>query len=95
VVVLPTSVAEPPDGLLGPWPLAIIFATATLIASLGANGVGFLSAFLTGDRSAIDAGALASAVPGTAALFAILGEYPGGHGPFQCVACHLCDCVVM
>jgi hypothetical protein len=71
VVVLPTSVIQPPEGLVGPGPLAIVFAAATLIATLGANGVPFLGALLAGDS--INASTLTAAIPGTAMLFAILG----------------------
>lgn len=73
VVVLPSSAVVPQAGLLGVWPLAGIFAAVTLVTTLGANGVPFLAAFITGDASGINGDSLAAAVPGTVATFAILG----------------------
>ena len=76
VVVLPSSAVVPQAGLLGVWPLAALFAAVTLVTTLGANGVPFLAAFITGDASGINGESLAGALPGTVATFAILGARP-------------------
>jgi hypothetical protein len=70
--VLPFEAAQPPQ-VNAALPLAALFGSVTLFTTLGANGVPFLAALISGDTINITADAFAAAVPGTVATCAILG----------------------
>ena len=72
-------------------PLALLFATLTVVTTLSAAGVPFLSAVATGDTSGITGDAIAQAAPGAIATCAVLGVL--------CCHCHrshaLGRCIVL